>query len=148
MIWRTKGFLYLTFYVALFLIHSIWEQVSNISEKVTHQIMHIYPRVNFIKCIVWDQIEYAEGEVHLPCLLITWVSSTDRNRSWFLTTRSSTEYHTNKQEETSTLNNIQHSPYTKLKESLTKRAFVFKKTSQVMVIIRRYSFKKCVIYTL
>jgi hypothetical protein len=29
MIWRTKGFWYLTFYVALFLIHSIWEQVSN-----------------------------------------------------------------------------------------------------------------------
>jgi hypothetical protein len=29
MIRRTKGFWYLTFYVALFLIHSIWEQVSN-----------------------------------------------------------------------------------------------------------------------
>jgi hypothetical protein len=29
MIRRTKGFWYLTFYVALFLIHSIWEQVPN-----------------------------------------------------------------------------------------------------------------------
>ena len=64
--------------------------------------MHIYPRINFIKCIVWDQTEYAEGEVHLPCLLKTWGSSTGRNRSWSLTTRSTTEYHTNKQEETNT----------------------------------------------
>jgi hypothetical protein len=110
--------------------------------------MHIYPRINFIKCIVWDQIEYAEGEVHLPCLLKIWGSSTDRNRSWFLTTRSTTEYHTNKQEEQTPLNNIQHSLYTKLKESLTKRVFAFQKTSQVMVIIRRYYFQKCVIYTL
>jgi hypothetical protein len=30
--------------------------------------MHIYPRINFIKYIVWDQTEYAEGEVHLPCV--------------------------------------------------------------------------------
>ena len=73
-----------------------------VSEWVTHQIMHIYPRVDFIKCIVWDQTDYTEGEVHLPCLLKTWDSSTDRNRSWFLTTRSTTEYHTNKQEETNT----------------------------------------------
>jgi hypothetical protein len=29
---------------------------------------YIYPRINFIKCIIWDQIEYAEGEVHLPYL--------------------------------------------------------------------------------
>jgi hypothetical protein len=29
------------------------------------------------------------------------------------------------------LNNIQHSPYAKLKESFTKRAFVFSKTSPV-----------------
>jgi hypothetical protein len=64
--------------------------------------MHIYPRINFIKCIVWDQTEYAEGKVHLPCLKETWGSSTGRNISWFLTTRSTTEYHTNKQEETNT----------------------------------------------
>jgi hypothetical protein len=32
--------------------------------------MHIM-NVNFIKCIVWDQTENAEGEVHLPCLLKT-----------------------------------------------------------------------------
>jgi hypothetical protein len=89
--------------------------------------MHIYPNINFIKCIVWDQTEYAEGEVHLPCLLKTWGSSTDRNRSWFLTTRSTTEYHTNKQEEQTSLNNLQHSPNIKLKESLTKRAFAFQK---------------------
>jgi hypothetical protein len=38
-----------------------------VSEEVTHQIMHIYPRINFIKCIVCDQTENAEGEVHLPC---------------------------------------------------------------------------------
>jgi hypothetical protein len=30
---RTKGLRYLTFYVALFLIHSIWEQVPNIGVK-------------------------------------------------------------------------------------------------------------------
>jgi hypothetical protein len=64
--------------------------------------MHIYPRINFIKCIVWDQIEYVEGEVNLPCLLKTSVSSMNQNRSWFLTTKSTTEYHTNKQEETNT----------------------------------------------
>jgi hypothetical protein len=88
--------------------------------------MHIYQRINFIEWIVSDQIEYVEGEVHLPCLLTTWGSSTDRNRSWFLTTRSTTEYHTNKQEEQTPLNNILHSPYVKLKEGLTKRAFAFK----------------------
>ena len=89
--------------------------------------MHIYPRIIFIKCIVWDQTEYAKGEVHLPCLLKTWGSSTDRNRFWFLTTRSTTEYHTNKQEEQTPLNNIQHSSYVKLKERLIKRAFAFQK---------------------
>jgi hypothetical protein len=89
--------------------------------------IYIYPKINFIKCIIWDQTEYAEGEVHLPCLLKTWCSSTDRNRSWFLTTRSATEYHTNKQEEPTPLNNIQHSSYVKLKESLTKRVFAFQK---------------------
>jgi hypothetical protein len=57
--------------------------------------MHIYPRINFIKCIVCDQTEYAEEEVHLPYLLKG--SFMDRNRSWFLATRSTTEYHTNKQ---------------------------------------------------
>ena len=89
--------------------------------------MHIYRKINFIKCIVWDQTEYAEGEVHLPCLLKTWDSSMDLNRSWFLTTRSTTKYHTNKQEEQTPLNNIPHSPNVKLKESLTKIAFVFQK---------------------
>ena len=54
-------------------------------------------------------------------------ATTDRNRSRFLTTRSTTEYHINKQEEQTPLNNIQHSPYVKLKESLTKRAFAFQK---------------------
>ena len=39
--------------------------------------MHIYPRINFIECIVWDQTEYAEEEVHLPCLLKTRGSSTE-----------------------------------------------------------------------
>jgi hypothetical protein len=89
--------------------------------------IYIYPKINFIKYIVWDQTEYAEGEVHLPCLLKTWISSTDLNRSWFLTTRSTTEYHTNKQEEQTPLNSIQHSPYVKIKESLTKRALAFQK---------------------
>jgi hypothetical protein len=106
--------------------------------------MHIYPRINFIKYIVCDQIEYAEGEVHLPCLLKTWGFSMDKNGSWFLTTRSTTEYHTNKQEEQTPLNNISHSPYVKLKESLIKRAFVL----YARVIISRYSFQRCVIYTL
>jgi hypothetical protein len=64
--------------------------------------MHNLTGYLFIKCIVWDQTEYAEGEVHLPCLLKTWVSSMYRNRSWFLTTRSTTEYHTNKQETNTT----------------------------------------------
>ena len=53
---------------------------------------------------------------------------------------------TNKKKQTP-LNNIQHSPYVKLKESLTKRAFAFQK-NVARVIIKRYSFQKGVIYTL
>ena len=102
--------------------------------------MHIYPRINFIKCIVWDQTEYAEGEVHLPCLLKTWGSSTYRNRSWFLTTRSTTEYHTNKQEEQTPLNNIQYSPYVKLKKP-NEKSIRFSKTLHARVIIKDILFK-------
>jgi hypothetical protein len=108
--------------------------------------MHIYRRVNFIKCIVWDQTEYAVGEVHLPCLLKTWDSSTDLNRSWFLTTRSTTEYHTNKQEEQTPLNNIPHSPYVKLKESLTKRAFAFKNIARNGYNKKVFFSKMCDLY--
>ena len=34
--------------------------LERLSKYVTRQIMHIYSRINFIKCIVWDQTEYAE----------------------------------------------------------------------------------------
>jgi hypothetical protein len=87
-----------------------------------------------------------EGEVHLPCLLKTWGPSMDRNSSWFLTTRSTTEYHTNKQEEQTPLNNIPHSPYVKLKESITKRAFVFQNIASNGYNERVFFSKMCDLY--
>jgi hypothetical protein len=86
------------------------------------------------------------GEVHLPCLLKTWVPSMDRNRSWFLTTRSTTEYHTNKQEEQTPPNNIQHSPYVKLKGSLTKRTFIFKSVASNGYNKKVFFSKMCGLY--
>ena len=70
----------------------------------------------------------------------------DQNRSRFVTTRSTTEYHTNKQEEQTPLNSIQHSPYVKIKESLTKRAFVFQNIASNGYNKRVFVSKMCDLY--
>jgi hypothetical protein len=68
------------------------------------------------------------------CLAYRKLEILPRNRSGFLTTQ------TNNRKQTP-INNIQHSPYAKLKESLTKRAFAFQKHYTQRLELKRYSFQ-------
>jgi hypothetical protein len=73
---------------------------------ISHQVYAIqHLKVNLvIMKVVWDKIEYAGGEVHLPSLLKHWDSSSSNTYSWSTPTGCSLETGTMS---TSTQENIQ-----------------------------------------
>jgi hypothetical protein len=73
--------------------------------------MHI-SKSNFIKCIVWDETEYAEKST---CLAYRKIEILPRNRSCFSTSGSISKHHITNKKKPTTHNKIQHLPQTKLK---------------------------------
>jgi hypothetical protein len=65
MIWGTKGFRYLTFYVALFLIHSIWEQVPNTSLSLKYGVEKLLEETFRKGFFVWMHLYGDIGELSL-----------------------------------------------------------------------------------
>jgi hypothetical protein len=73
MIWRTKGFRYLTFYVALFLIHSIWEQVPN---------NHIIPSADELKRRAYCKWHNLFSHATNDCNIFRWQVQSAINKDW------------------------------------------------------------------